>query len=177
MPRGNCFTKGDYEGLYYIDNDLYHVFSLKPEYREEHDEYNEYWDKLIKDIDYNDFYKYELDEDLTTANYEGIKDYLQYRFTEKFKSFEYSEGWDKNTGNLIILENELFYIELEDNDWSIAVELIQKDDFYRYDDKKLNGLRKKHYKSYLKGIKEILLEYLPYLYEYNGPWTSKQIFE
>ena len=82
---------------------------------------------------------------------------------KKFKSFV-ATGNDFGT----ILENELFEIEIEDNQWSYAVKLIQKECWY---DNHLEGLQKKHYENYLNGIKNILLEMFPSIGCYGGAWT------
>ena len=71
------------------------------------------------------------------------------------------------TGN-ILLSNDLFYIVLEDNEWSIAVELIQKDDVSY-------GLQKKHHQTYLDGIRDCLFEQVETLGIYGGAWTSGEI--
>ena len=58
---------------------------------------------------------------------------------KKFKSFV-STGDDFGT----IMENSLFEIIIEDNEWSYAIKLIQKEDDW---DNHLEGLQKKHYQN------------------------------
>lgn len=67
-----------------------------------------------------------------------------------------------------MLESNLFYICAEDNEWSTAIELIQKDSPY---DDHLVGLQKTHFAKYLDGMKEALLNSLPCIGFYTGPWT------
>ena len=97
-------------------------------------------------------------------------------FTKMFPSFRRSDPncWLRNGpygiwNRRAILESSLFYIAIEDNEWSMAVELIQKEDPY---DNHLNGLQKRHYQSYLDGIKKCLLNRLPSIGRYTGAWTS-----
>jgi hypothetical protein len=70
------------------------------------------------------------------------------------------------------MESELFEIEIEDNQWSYAVKLIQKECWY---DNHLEGLQKKHHESYLESIKNILLEMFPSIGAYGGAWTHRTI--
>lgn len=101
------------------------------------------------------------------------------RFSERFPSFTRCEPneWLRNGlyGDLTrraILESKLFYITVEDNEWSLAVELIQKEDPY---DNHLEGLQKRHFQTYLDGIRDTLFEQFETLSVRNGPWMSKQI--
>ena len=54
----------------------------------------------------------------------------------------------------VILENELFYICVEDNEWSLAVELIQKDGYSDCQSAWLAGLQKRRYREYLDSMKK-----------------------
>ena len=94
-------------------------------------------------------------------------------FTSLFPSFARTgpnEWLDRS--RRAILENTLFHVAVEDNEWSVAVELLQKE----FDDcGDLSGLQKRHYKYYLSGMKKCLLEVLPGIGIYDGPWTAKRI--
>jgi hypothetical protein len=70
------------------------------------------------------------------------------------------------------LQNELFYICAEDNEWSTAIELIQKEAELGPD---LSGLQAQHYETYLNGIRDVLLEQFNQIWTYGGPWTSSPI--
>lgn len=67
------------------------------------------------------------------------------------------------------MESGLFYIAVQDNQWSVAVELIQKEDPY---DDRLSGLQARHYQRYLDGMKKCLLDRLPSIGTRTGAWTS-----
>ena len=72
----------------------------------------------------------------------------------------------------VIMESKLFYVAVQDNEWSLAVELIQKEPPY---DDHLGGLQARHYQRYLDGMKTCLLERLPSICIRTGPWTSERI--
>ena len=159
MGRGNVCVFGDYEGLYYVDRDYIDFYVPIDGEADE--------GKFLGEMDMGEFADYEYDEFLSRIYYE---DFI-YEFVEmmkkKFKSFV-STGEEYGT----ILENNLFEIEIEDNQWSYAVKLIQKECWY---DNHLEGLQKKHYENYLDGIKNILLEMFPSIGSYCGAWTSGTI--
>ena len=47
----------------------------------------------------------------------------------------------------VILENELFYICVEDNEWSLAIELVQKDGYSDCESVWMAGLQKRRYRG------------------------------
>ena len=149
MGRGNTCVFGDYEGLYYIDWD-----NFSNEYEDEHG-------NIIQDYD---FQREEWENSLD----EFISD-----FTQKFKSFSKCNEWISRDENAI-LENELFYVTVTDNEWSMAIKLIQKEQSY-YDRGNIENLQAKHYKTYLEGIKECLFNQFEELGTYRGAWTSGRI--
>ena len=159
MGRGNVCVFGNYEGLYYVDRGYLDFYV--PIDGEADD------GKLLEEMEHNDFAEYEYDEFISQSYYEDFIYEFIYYFTKKFKSFS-KTGKDYGT----ILENNLFEIEIEDNQWSYAVKLIQKECWY---DNHLEGLQKKHYENYLEGIKNILLELFPSIGCYSGAWTSGRI--
>lgn len=159
MGRGNVCVFGNYEGLYYADRDYLDFYVPIDAEADE--------GKFLGELSHNDFSDYEYDEFLSRIYYEDfITDFI-YLMTKKFKSF-YKTG--ENYG--VILENDLFEIEIEDNQWSYAVKLIQKEDCY---DNHLEGLQKKHYQTYLNGMRNALLEIFPTIGCYGGAWTSGRI--
>lgn len=159
MGRGNVCVFGDYEGLYYVDRgylDFYVPIDGEAD------------DGLfMEEMEMNDFPNYEYDEFISRSYYEDFINEFVYLFRKRFNSFT-ETGDDYG----VILENELFQIEVEDNQWSYAVKLIQKECWY---DNHLNGLQKKHYENYLEGMKNILLKMFPSIGAYSGAWTSRTI--
>lgn len=155
MGRGNVCTFGKYEGLYYADRDYLDFYVP---INGETDE-----GKYLEEMEHNDFDNYEYDEFISRSHYEDFINLFISFFARKFKSFS-ATGEDYG----VIMENNLFEIEVEDNEWSYAVKLIQKEDYYN----NLEGLQKKHYKNYLEGMKDALLEIFPSIGCYGGAWTS-----
>ena len=163
MGRGNVCVRGDYEGLYYVDRDYIDCYIAK-----EMNEYGEYDEKMQCDMNYpEDYDNYDYDEILSQIYYDDFIQEFTSMMEKKFKSFT-STGNDYG----VILENNLFEIEIEDNEWSYAVKLIQKEDWY---DNHLEGLQKKHYENYLNGMKNILLELFESIGCYSSAWTHGTI--
>ena len=148
MGRGNACVFGKYEGLYYID---WNNFSS--EYEDEHG-------NIIQDYD------------LQQEEWEGSLEQFIGDFTQRFKSFSRCDEWISNSEKAV-LENSLFYIVIEDNEWSIAIKLIQKEQYY--DRGNIENLQAKHYKTYLDGIRDCLFNQFEELGTYAGPWTSGRI--
>ena len=162
MGRGNVCVFGEYEGLYYVDRDYIDCYIAN-----EADENGEFEQKMLGEMSMEDFQNYEYDPVLSGLYYEDFIQEFTSMMEEKFKSFV-STGNDYET----VMENNLFEIVIEDNEWSYAVKLVQKEDDY---DNHLEGLQKKHYQNYLEGIKNILLELFPSIGCYGGAWTHGTI--
>lgn len=146
MGRGNVRTFGKYEGLYYVDNELITVSG--------EDESG----------------VMELDQFLSQMRYEDAIENFRIDFTSKFKSFEVVDDYIDHR-NHAILENELFYITLEDNESSVAFKLIQKEPSY-YLNYNIENLQKRHFSKYLEHIKNCLFKQFDKLGIYAGPWTQ-----
>ena len=161
MGKGNVCVRGEYEGLYYVDRDYIDCYIAN-----EPDENGEYEQKMLEEMSMEDFNNFEYDPILSGLYYDDFIQEFTSMMEKKFKSFV-------STGNdyEVVMENNLFEIVIEDNEWSFAVKLIQKESDYE----NLAGLQKKHYQNYLEGIKNILLELFPSIGCYGGPWTSGRI--
>lgn len=170
MGRGNVCVFGKYEGLYYIDRDYTDVYRRSDPMSDD-----EYETRLMGDLDYAELTGCEwvYDEWGSSEELDDVLECFKDSFTEMFPSFERVPK-DKRIDRSIrvILENKLFYIGVEDNQWSDALKLLQKEDPY---DDHLLGLQKRHYQRYLDGIKKALLERLPSIGTYSGAWTSGRI--
>lgn len=166
MGRGNVCVFGEHEGLYYIDNEDFLV------YRRE-DDYGDGEVRYLRLLDAEDLSsgEWELDEWFTENEKDDILYSFAHDFTRDFPSFEspHSDKWLDRTKR-ILLESGLFYIVIEDNEWSIAVELIQKDD-----EAWMAPLQGRLAQKYLSGMKGCLLKRLPGVGVYTGPWTSGRI--
>lgn len=167
MGRGNVCTFGKYEGLYYIDNDHIYV------YRDSEDmsDYPEI--RLMGELDYEELtgYRWVYDEEGTMNEEDDILECFMYEFARMFPSFKRVEpGRWLDSCRRLILESGLFYIAVEDNEWSLAVELIQKEK--PWDDARIEHLQKRLYKKYLEGVKKALLMRLPSIGTRCGAWQS-----
>lgn len=172
MGRGNVCVTGPCEGLYYIDNkDLYCYHPMGDEYWETDDS------RLLRSVSYEDIQNWEYDDLATQWWIDDVLEAFVESIKQRFSSFESCDEWLRNglygrTERHAILENRLFYIALEDNEWSLAVELIQKEDPY---DNHLEGLQKRHFQGYLDGIRDSLFEQFETLGIRAGAWTSGTI--
>ncbi len=124
MGRGNVCVTGSYEGLFYIDNDDLRV------YRKDGPGTDDCEDRLQRDLDYADITGPDWYLDEVGSSYEEA-DVLECFCNEMRKlcpSFQPAANSNVWLGNerRVILENELFYICVEDNEWSLAVELVRK---------------------------------------------------
>lgn len=169
MGRGNVCVTGKYEGLYFVDNDHIHV------YRDSEDTTDYPECKLMGDLGYDELVggKWMYDEEGTMIEQEDIEECFIDDFGRMFPSFEKSKPnvWIGRSVRAL-MESKLFYIGIEDNEWSIAVKLIQKESDYGNE---LVGLQSRHYQRYLDGMKRALLNRLPSIGIYTGPWTSGRI--
>lgn len=172
MGRGNVSVSGEFEGLYYIDNGDIHV------YRRDNPLDDEPETVLMKELGSADINTgaWVYDEYRTMEEEGDILECFVDSFGRMFPSFARvsEEKWVKNglygdPCRRVIMESGLFYIAVEDNEWSLAVELIQKEDPY---DNHLSGLQGRHFQRYLDGMKICLLERLPSICIRTGPWTS-----
>lgn len=151
MGRGNVCTHGEHEGLYYVD-----------------------WDNFLVH-----FYDEENDCETDEIDYEGTQVDMEVvlvhafpnAFMKRFPSFSRCDKWIDRSERRAIMESSLFYICLQDNEWSMAVELIQKDTF----DDRWPALQGRHYQTYLDGMRDCLFEFFPELGIYSGAWTSGTI--
>lgn len=166
MGRGNACVHNPYEGLFYIDNDYLHS------YRRVGCDAEDECTVLASELGYSEISSgnWVFDEFESRCNYDWAIDWFKSSFKKRFKSFSDCDQWISRYEHAI-LENTLFYIVVEDNEWSVAIKLIQKEDWLL----NLDGLQAKHYQSYLNGMKDCLFEQFDELGTYGGPWTSGRI--
>lgn len=164
MGRGNVCTFGKCEGLYYIDNDDLCVY--RPIGGDADDL------KLRRSIPFEDLCLWEYSDVDTEWWEEDVLEEFKSSIRKKFPSFVPCDKWVEREKHAI-LQNQLFYIALEDNEWSLAVELLQRDEGWG-DDWRQN-LQKRHFQRYLDGIRDSLFEQFESLGIRTGAWTSGTI--
>lgn len=164
MGRGNVNVYGDYEGLYYVDMDylVCYVSNLA-------DNDGDYECKLLGDMSSADFQDFDYDAIMSDELYNDFLNNFVSMMENKFDSFV-ATGDSFGT----IMENSLFEVHIVDNEWSYAVELIQKESDWDYC---LCGLQKRHYQNYLSGMRDILLCLFPEIGCYGGAWTHGTIIK
>lgn len=176
MGRGNVCTTGKYEGLFYIDNGDFHVYRRS----EPGIEFVE--TRLMRDLDYAELTSGEwyYDDEGTGNEQDDVVECFVAGFCQMFSSFDrppkevyLTEPGFGGRSRLVLLESKLFLIALEDNEWSLAVELIQKEE--PWGDVWMENLQKRLYQKYLDGMKKALLNRLPGIGTYSGAWTSGRI--
>ena len=167
MGRGNCYVSGAYEGLCYIDNDFLDMYrSRKP------DENGVYEMRLLGEIDYGDMENWEFDATESSSRWEDFLAEFRVSVRGRFDSFRECDE-ELEHGRHACMENRLFYIAFEDNQWSMAIELIQKEEEMGLP--WMENLQKKHFQRYLDGIRDALFEQFDELGVYGGAWTSGRI--
>lgn len=163
MGRGNCMVSGDYEGLWYIDRDLIDVY-----WNRNTEEY-----QLMGEIGYNEFMNCEYSEEESEYNFNDMLEIIRDRMMLKYNSFVATDRWISDGGSRCdrraFAENELFFIAVEDNEWSYAIELIQKGP------ESLAGLQKRLYETYLNSLRDIILDVYGEVSYRNGPWMHGTI--
>ena len=167
MGRGDCCVFGKYEGLYFIDNDDIHVYCRAGRDTGEPPEL-----RLLRDLDFSSLTDgtWIYHEMPTCAEEEDILSCFMEDFVRMFPSFRRvaPEQWSSRS-HWVILENALLYSCLEDNQWSLAVALSQKAPPWG---RSYEALQARYYRQYLLGIQTCLLNRLPSIGTYTGPWPS-----
>lgn len=163
---------GRYEGLFYIENALYEVMKRNEPYVDEPEI------RLRDELDYDELSNGSWYEDEWSSEEEldDIEECFMESFTKMFPSFCRVEPqkWLRNGpyGDITrraILESRLFYVCLENNVWSMAIELVQKEE--PYGEPWMENLQRRLYEKYLDGMKKCLLDRLPRIGTYGGAWT------
>lgn len=140
-------------GLYYVDYNEIYRFHKKNS------------DVLLKqnEIPEDDASSYEFDQEASQKYFNDFIMSFQTSFCSHFSSMHPVDRYDKKKH--IIAENKLFQIILEDNNWSVAVELLPV--------KKSNeGLQNQMFNSFLTGMKNALFEQFDTIYVRDASWSQ-----
>lgn len=114
---------------------------------------------------------YEYDATMTQTRYEAVRNKLAKSLTAHFPSLKQPTKdtyLDKGMKKRVIAANKLFNVVIEDNIWSLAVELtcIPKGD---------SGLQTQMFPNFLKGLRAALFEQFDVIYVRNGSWGATPI--
>lgn len=167
MPRKSSKTKMNInvnfdEGLFYIPyTDFYRYHEIKNP------------DNIVseKDIPKGKENEYEYDETMTQIVYNSFRTKLAKQLCKQLPSLTCPD--DTTAGNAhhtkrLLAENKIFQIVLEDNVWSVAVELKRQSGGNR-------GLQNQMFKSFLKNLRDALFEQFDIIYVRDGSWTAVPI--
>ena len=174
MGRSNIRMDGPYEGVFYIDYDDLNV------YRRDVPDSDEYETMLQREFGPGETNRlgvtkdgWYFDEMASEEETNNVLSMFCYEMQKRCPSFESSDGVLSASfeDRRVILQNQLFYICVEDNEWSLAVELIQRESYSDCEEAWMAGIQRTHYKRFLEAMKESLLEILPSIGIYTGPWT------
>ena len=131
--------------------------------------------QFLRDLDYGELTggDWIFDDLATQFVQQEVLDSFTSDFLRMFPNFSKTcpDLWISRSQKAI-LESPLFYLCLEDNNWSLAVELIQKEP---PQGRSYAALQARCYQRYLTGIARCLLNHLPSVGLYTGPWTSGRL--
>lgn len=169
MGRGNVCVMGTYEGLYYVDRDRIDMYrdvrainadeNLKTAFELQSAEIE--YGYTGDDVDWH------YDEFASRSQWDDMVEYMCDRFELRFPSFSRADRW-KNRDKHIVLESKLFEVAVCDNEWSIAWMLLEKD--IGVDEG--SNLKGRYFDTYLKEIKDALIDGYGEAIGYGGAWTS-----
>ena len=148
MGRSNICTNNPYEGVFYVDWDNFRVY---------------------------DEYEQEIDEpELQVVEWRFALDLFKEKFNKKYPSFKPCDIWIDRQGHAV-LENDAFYIAIADNEWSLAIQLLQKEPDDTDSPSRTRSRQKKFHQLYLNGIRDCLFLQFDELGIYAGPYTHGTI--
>ena len=174
MAGGNVCTHNEFEGLYYLDREFIDVYqkAVRCEYGhpcEYDDEEPMSTARMLRDDS-----EWVFDYVGTQVMWDDMVDYMTGSLMRRFPSFYKVDIWRGRDSRHILLENKLFQIAVVDNEWSVAWCLLERPDA---DDTGSNWpLMKRHYQSYLDGIREALLDGYGEAIAYGGAWVSGEVY-
>lgn len=145
------------DGLYYVHYDAINLYKSKK---------NPDDVRQRKDIPSYQASQFVLDLDLSQAKYNLWLQTFRNAMQKRYKSYRLVDRYE-HRGQRVVLENDMFKVAIEDNDWSFAVELISRPK-YRYVD-----FQKHLFNHFFKGMREILLSTVDTIYIRSGSWTAE----
>ena len=149
------------EALYYVNyNDIYM-------YKDKNDSNKFVTESQIPEGKEDD---YEFDLSMTQVHYDAIRKKLSDALCAHFPSMQPVKDTylNKSQSRRVIACNTLYSVVIEDNAWSIAVELINNPDGN-------GGLQSQMFESFSNGLREALFEQFDTLYIRSGSYTAEPI--
>lgn len=163
MGKGNVRVNGEYETLFYVDYDDLEVY-----WNPETDDY-----RMRREIPFEEIEQWQYDEEYSQENYANFCYLLTEGLRHRIKSFQLpteSEQREERDGRLL-LSNKLFRIVLVDNEYSVAVELLQNEN----NSYCIENFQRRHFETYKKALQDCLFEQFDTLRIFTGIWTHGTI--
>lgn len=148
MGQSNICVNNPYEGLFYVDWDNFKVY-----------------DENEQEID---------EPELQVVEWRFALELFKEEFNKKYPSFKPCDIWIDRQ-NHAVLESDFFYIAVADNEWSMAVQLLQKEPEDTDHPNYTRSRQMKFHQIYLNGIRDCLFSQFDKLGTYAGPYTHGTI--
>lgn len=110
---------------------------------------------------------YQFDETLTQAQFDKFKQEFINAMQQQHKSLKTTDKTVKGVHHL--LENDMFIVAMEDNNWSVGVELLNKP---KYENE---NLREHVLPNFATNMRNILLDLIGEIHIRTGSWTTEII--
>ena len=110
---------------------------------------------------------YRFDDTLTQARFDSFKKQFVKKMQDKFKSLKPHDITTKGKHQLLM--NDMFIIAFEDNDWSVAVELLENPK------SKNPNLRPNLFPNFQKRMRDILLDLVGEIHIRTGSWSTQKM--
>lgn len=156
MSKGNVNVSLN-DGLYYIHYNSINVYKSKQNPNDL---------RTIDQIPPQQKSTFHLDLKLSQANYDQWLKKFRELMTKRFPSLQIIDQYLKRDQR-IILQNSLFQIIIEDNEWSFAVELISRTDC------PYKAFQKHLFTQFFKGMRDNLLTITETIYVRSGSWLAE----
>ena len=156
MSKGNINVSLN-DGLYYISYESVNVYKSKQNPQDL---------KTINQIAPQDRAQFDLDLPLSQANYDAWLESFRKAMHKRYPSYRIIDKYLKRDQR-IVLENNMFRVIIEDNEWSFAVELISIPKC------QYKAFQKHLFPQFFKGMREILFTITETIYIRNGSWSAE----
>lgn len=156
MSKGNINVSLN-DGLYYISYNSVNVYKSKQNPQDL---------KTIDQIAPQDRAQFDLDLPLSQANYDAWLESFRKAMRKRYPSYRIIDKYLKRDQR-IVLENNMFQVIIEDNEWSFAVELISIPKC------PYQAFQKHLFPQFFKGMREILFTITETIYIRNGSWSAE----
>lgn len=125
--------------------------------------------KIGTDPDLTSDYKY--DEDLSQLRFDAFRDKFVTTLTTTFPELTEIDEW-KGKKRHIIMETDYIQIAFEDNNWSVAVEIILN---INDESETTSDEQQQAFDAIETCVRDTLLQCAPTIYTRNGSWATEEL--